>query len=118
MNKDVEDVVIVGGASYIVKDVRLDPSYIQFSLEDFSFQNAMNIFRDVTTLELSKNGSDHPYGIYDNIKFTSALVSANGDITITLSVKSDVVVRIELLEECQSLIEAIVAEVLFGGDME
>ena len=110
------DIVMVDGLSYNVRDLNLDPKYIQFTIDGSTILNVVNTFKNTTSITLLKEGSEEPYGIYENILFSSALVSSEGSITVTFSITSDIDMRLKKLEEYQVDTDMILSDILYGGD--
>lgn len=112
---DTHEYVVIGEENYKTESVSTGANSISFVLADMSISDAQEKFSSVTELKVS--GSDlEPYGVYENITFTSATVDASSVVTVTFHIASSEEVRIANLEVSQEEQDAAIAALMFGGD--
>lgn len=111
---DMHEYVIVGDENYKTESVSTGIDSISFVFADMAITDAVEKFSGVTELKVS--GVDlEPYGIYSNLTFTSAAVTAEGIVTVTFHIASNTEVRIAELERTQSEQDVVITDMLFGG---
>jgi hypothetical protein len=74
-----------------------------------------NAFKDVTDLTIS-DSDGNIYGEYSNLVYVSSTVDADGNVTIAMHIKSDIEIRLAVLEETQAEQDEAIAE-LYGEEI-
>lgn len=96
------------GTFYKCKTVTTGINNISFVLEGQNISEIKEVFGNVTSLTVQPNNEKEtkPYGFYENLVFYSATEYANGDIGVTMHIKSEMEIRMEAIEARQDNIEA------------
>lgn len=103
---------------YECKTVTTGTDSITFTMEGQEIASIHASFKDVT--ELTVSGEDKiPYGIYSGLTFSSAAVNADGSISVTMQIRSDLERRLEKVEASQDIQDEAIVElagILAGGE--
>lgn len=112
---DTNEYVIIGEENYKTESVSTGTNNISFTLADMAIADAVEKFSGVTGLKVS--GADlEPYGVYENLTFSSATVNADGIVTVVFHVANKEEIRIVNLETTQAEQDEVIAE-LIGGEL-
>ena len=107
--------ITANGVEYATKSVTTKTDGIGFTLEG-DVSEISSAFKLVT--ELTVSGEDKVvYGVYGNLSFSSAMVDSEGLITVFMSIKSDIEVRLDTLEQTQEIQDGAIVELaeILGG---
>ena len=115
--KGNSDIITVNGMEYNIRKLDVGLNHIQFITNDLTIHNAIDIFKDVDTVSLSKSNSTESYATYENLMFASASVAANGSVTVTMTILSYADIKMKESEKLQSNIEDIVSRLIYGEDI-
>lgn len=106
--------ITANGTEYKCQKVTTAIDGIGFAVEG-DVSTIASIFSKITSLTVA--GEDKEvYGIYDNLKFSYAMVDDDGVVTVFMTIKSDTEQRIEKLETTQEEQDAAIASLIFGGE--
>ena len=107
--------ITANGVEYAAKSVTTKMDGIGFTLGG-DVSEIASAFKLVT--ELTVSGEDKVvYGVYGNLSFSSAMVDSEGLITVFMSIKSDIEVRLDTLEQTQEIQDGAIVELaeILGG---
>lgn len=107
--------ITAGGIEYAAKSATTSIDGITFTLEG-DVSEIASAFKQVT--ELTVSGEDKVvYGVYGNLSFSSAMVDSEGTVTVFMSIKSDIEVRLDTLERTQEVQDGAIVELaeILGG---
>lgn len=113
----VGDIVTVNGMEYRIRKLDVGLNHVQFITDDLTIHNALDIFKNVDTISLSKSNSTEAYATYENLVFASASISADGAVTVTMTILSYADIKMKESEKLQSNIEDIVSRLIYGEDI-
>ena len=114
---DTHEYVIIGSENHKTESVSTGTDCISFALADIAIADAVSKFESVTELKVA--GEDlKPYGVYKNLTFKSATVDANSLVTVEFHIASAEEMRLSTLEQSQEEQNVVIADVLYGGDVE
>lgn len=88
---------------------------ISFELENEKIADVVEQFEGMTRVEV-KGTDKETIGIYENIKFMSATVTAEKKVIVTMDLQNDVNARLDALETSQAEQDEAIAEII-GGDL-
>ena len=105
----------VNGKEYQCNAITSENS-ITLELGEGKITETVEQFGNVTRLEI--DGEDKEVlGIYEDIKFKSATVTAEGNVMVTMDLQNDMVSRLSALETSQEEQDEAIAEIV-GGDLD
>jgi hypothetical protein len=93
----------------------LDSISFTFIQENVSIDTIVEQFKTVTELSVSDDENNEQYGIYNNLEFKALSISANGNMTVTMFIRSNMEIRLENLEISQAEQDDVLAELIYGG---
>lgn len=94
--------ITVNGAKYAAKSIMTTTNQIVMTLEGQSIADMETAFRQASSLVVS--GKDGVvYGTYTGLAFEQAAVLANGDVVVTMHVKSAGELRLDAIETAQAV---------------
>ena len=112
---DTHEYVIIDDENYKTESVTTGVDSIGFSIADMEIADAVKKFKTVT--ELSISGEDlKPYGVYSNLAFNSAIVDADGLVTVVFHIAQPEEIRLAALEKSQAEQDDAIAELLGGEE--
>jgi hypothetical protein len=112
----MNEIITVNGVKYTVHDVSTAPNNISFVVEKITLDEAEEIFKNVTALTVAPADNDaDEYGDYPHIEFASISKDADGNITVTMHILTQIELQIKDLQTTQAEQDEAIAEMLFGG---
>ena len=112
---DTHEYVIIGGEKFQTEFVSTGINAICFALADIPIADVVTRFSGAKELRIS--GADlKPYGIYQNVIFASAMVNAEGIVTVTFRIATNEEIRLKNLEQTQVEQDEVIAELIGGGE--
>ena len=66
--KGNSDIITVNGMEYNIRKLDVGLNHIQFITNDLTIHNAIDIFKDVDTISLSKSNSTESYATYETLR--------------------------------------------------
>lgn len=117
-NETVSDIVTVNGMDFAISKLDVGLNHIQFTTNELSIYNALDTFKSVESISIMKSNTTEPYATYENLMFTSATISADESVTITMSILSYADIKMKEAEKLQSNIEEIVSKLVYGEDIQ
>lgn len=109
--------ITANGVEYAAIDVMTSMDSISFTLEDHEVSAIKNAFTTVT--ELTVSGEDKEvYGTYTDIKFQSITEFDNGNIRVTMHIKSEIEKRLDDLDAKHEINAGAIEELaaIVGGE--
>lgn len=107
--------ITANGVVYAAKSVTTSINTISFVVGGNATEEAKTAFQPVT--ELTVSGEDKvAYGIYNNLSYESVTEYADGEVEVTMHIKSTTEVRLDELERSQAEQDEVIAEMLGGGE--
>ena len=107
--------ITANGVEYAAKSVTTSINAISFKVEGKTANEAKTAFQPVTALTVS--GEDKVvYGIYNNLSYESVTEYVDGEVEVTMHIKSTTEVRLDELERSQAEQDEVIAEMLGGGE--
>lgn len=107
-----------GNTTYECTNIQTTPETITFTILNQPSADSMALaFKDVEELTVS-DGEGNEYGHYENLAFSGATNTGDGNVTVTMRMKSDMEIRLERLESGQEVQDGAIRELaeIVGGE--
>jgi hypothetical protein len=113
----MNEIITVNGVKYTVHDVSTAPNSISFVVEKITLDEAEEIFKNVTALTVAPADDDNnAYGDYPHVEYASISKDADGNITVTMHILTQIDLQIRDLQTTQSEQDEAIATLMFGGE--
>lgn len=112
----MNEIITVNGVKYTVHDVSTGTNSISFVVEKITLDEAEEIFKNVTALTVAPADDADAYGDYSHVKFASVSKDADGNITVTMHILTQVELQIRDLQTTQAEQDEAIATMMFGGE--
>lgn len=106
MNEAVTTIeyITIGDSTYESKSIQTLPDGIQFTLDNFNLKE-LDTLKDQTSITVKGSENSTPYGIYENVKFSSITIDELGTATIYYVYQNDIFVQLESMNKRLSVLE-------------
>ena len=101
--------ITVNGVEYAAKSVATTTNQIVMTFESCQIAEMEAAFRRALALTVSGEGKV-AYGTYTGLAFEQAAVLANGDIVVTMRIKSAAELRLDAVEEAVAVQDEAIAD--------
>lgn len=80
------DKIYVDIRNFNISDISVHGPYVKFRLYDLFITDALDVFRGVASISISKINRDTPYAVYEKVKFKKAEITELNEIFITVEI--------------------------------
>lgn len=113
----MNEIITAGGVSYTTTNVTTGTDTISFTISDITVGEAHAVFKSVESLEVGEE-EGAAYGLYPNVRFDRLTIYADGSITVTMRIPTEIERQISALQVSQAEQDEAIAELLYGGGEE
>ena len=118
----MNEIITINGVEYTTRNITTGINTISFTLND-PIADAEFVFRNVKELTVGdKNGT--VYGQYPDVEFESLTIGADGNVTITMHIPTEIEKQIKELQVSYAELRVLQAEQdeviaeLYGGEAQ
>lgn len=99
---------------YLEGQIQTEPEGLKFTITNLTVEQLAEKCKGVTKVEVAGKEKDI-YGVYENMVFISALLDAEGSVTVTMKKKNNIEVEIERMQQILNEQAVVIADILYGG---
>ena len=111
----MNEIITVNSVDYAAQNVTTGINTISFVLPELTLEEAETVFKKAESLTVGSEDNE-VYGYYPNVKFESISKDANGGITVTMHILTELELQIKELQVSQAEQDEAIAVLMFGGD--
>ena len=80
------DKVYVDIRNFNISDISVRGTEVKFRLYELSITEALDVFRGIASISISRINRDDPYAVYEKVKFKKAEITEFNEIFITVEI--------------------------------